>query len=112
MASKTRTILRRRPKGQGDRAKTGRKVATYPPKGSNTHPAGPLTGTSAESTKAVLVPLRLGVPGGVKDDLEDIVVVLGLYPSVSELARTVLLKERDRRLGELRRMKKEAEQST
>jgi len=111
MKPKLRTIKRQRAKGLGGRAKTGQKVPIYSrerARGASSDSASVPTRTS----KAILVPLRVAIPTGVKDDLESIVVDLGLYANVSELARTVLLKERDRRMGELRRAKaaeKEAE---
>jgi|GEM_PF-2850432 len=56
-----------------------------------------------------MVPLRLGVPEGLKEDLEDIVIRLGVCPSVSEMTRHVLVKERDKRLEELRRVRRKDE---
>ena len=111
MKSKTRTILRPKPKALGGKTRTGQKAVTYSLRGSNSPPARGLSDTLGESSKAVLAPLRTSIPGGVKQDLEEIVTRLGLYASVSELTRSVLLKERDKRIGELRRARKEAEQS-
>lgn len=106
MKHKARTILKRRTKRLGSRTKTGHKVPSYPPKGSSTPiQRGPVS-TLPELSKVTLAPLRVAIPKGLKDDLEDIVRRLGLYANVSELARAVLLKERDRRIGELRRVKK------
>jgi len=108
MKPKPRTIKRQRAKGLGDRAKTGQKVRIESPQG-----AGKSLGDSRNVlggiSKATLVPLRIAVPEGVKGDLENIVTHLGLYPSISEMVRVVLLKERDRRLGELRRVRQKEE---
>jgi hypothetical protein len=113
MASKTRTILRRKPKALGGKVRTGQKAKIGYHSGSSKPPGTPLTGTVLEASKADLAQLRIAVPVGLKQDLEEIVFRLGLWANVSELARSTLLRERDKRIRELRQVqKKEAEKET
>lgn len=119
MKPKTRTILRHKPKGLRGRGKTGQKVSGLRSQRTPDVPPGAPGLRSDRSVSAIVAvlpdkksastELRMTVPKGLKEDLEDMVNWLGLWSNLSDLGRSVLLKERDKRIGELRRAKKAAE---
>jgi Arc/MetJ-type ribon-helix-helix transcriptional regulator len=107
MASKTRTILRRRPKGLGGKAGTGQKARIQPPAGEGrASDEQPESGVELSKTATI----RTQVSEDFAQELETIVNYGGLWNSVAELVRDAVRKERDRRIHEALRKKKAAEQ--